>query len=290
MMALLKKRIHIRKAFFLLTLLTVLMTCFMPAVQAAQVRGEISFKKIANARDLGGYSTEDGRRVRKRLLIRSGELSYASRSDRKKLKNKYHLKMVIDLRHKADYKYCPDQKIPGVRYKSIPAKYVRNPKASTSRKRFRFFRKLGSGKLKKKAAARMKSVSKSYTRSIVLDEYSQRAYRAFFKCLLSNTERKGILFHCIHGKDRTGVAAFMTLVALGVNEETAYRDYAMTNAWKRKTLAKKESEMKAGVRVSDLRAAVEEAKEIYGSMSQFLEEAYGLDAAALRKLRRIYTE
>ena len=48
--------------------------------------------------------------------------------------------------------------------------------------------------------------------------------------------------------------------------------------------------MKAGVRVSDLRAAVEEAKEIYGSMSQFLEEAYGLDAAALRKLRRIYTE
>lgn len=290
MLSCLRKRIHLHKTVLLLVILSVLTTCFIPAVQAAQVHGEISFQRIANARDLGGYRTENGRRVRKKLLIRSGELSYASKSDRKKLKKKYHLKMVIDLRYKTDYKYCPDKRIAGAACKSVPAKYVRAPKISSAKKRYRQFRRLSRNKLKKKAAARMKKVSRSFTRSLVFDEYSQKAYRKFFKYLLSNTDRKGILFHCVHGKDRTGVAAFMTLVALGVNEETAYRDYAMTNTWKRKYRAKSDSRDEAAVRTSDLRAAVEEAKAEYGSMAQFLEEAYGLDAAAIRKLRRIYTE
>ena len=77
---------------------------------------EISFSKIANARDLGGYTTKDGRRVKRGILIRSAELSYATPADRRKLKDIYKLGMIIDMRYKADFKYCPDKKIKGVKY------------------------------------------------------------------------------------------------------------------------------------------------------------------------------
>ncbi len=40
--------------------------------------------------------------------------------------------------------------------------------------------------------------------------------------------------HCVYGNDRTGVAAFMTLVALGVDEKTEYKEYALTNTYLKK--------------------------------------------------------
>ena len=38
-----------------------------------------------------------------------------------------------------------------------------------------------------------------------------------------------ILFHCTAGKDRTGVAAMLILLALGASDETICADYARTN-------------------------------------------------------------
>ena len=282
------------KRRFIAVLLIVLAVLSRPfdggKTQASAVHGEISFQRILNARDLGGYRTKDGRVVRKKLLLRSGELSYASKADLKKLRTKYKLKTVIDLRLVTDYEYCPDKRIKGVTYRHIPAKYKASPKASTARKRYKAYRKLSSRKLMKKAAANMKKVGAAYTRSLLLDEYSQKAYREYFQILLANTKRKGILFHCIHGKDRTGVAAFLTLLALGVNEETAYRDYAMTNTWLEEHGLQAGDEGAVGVCEQDLREAVALAKQQYGAVERFLEEAYGLNQEALRELRRIYTK
>ena len=41
--------------------------------------------------------------------------------------------------------------------------------------------------------------------------------------------RDSILFHCTAGKDRTGVAAMLILLALGASDETICADYARTN-------------------------------------------------------------
>ena len=45
-----------------------------------------------------------------------------------------------------------------------------------------------------------------------------------------------ILFHCSAGKDRTGIAAILILLALGVDEETAIYDYMLTNEYRKDML------------------------------------------------------
>ena len=40
-----------------------------------------------------------------------------------------------------------------------------------------------------------------------------------------------IIFHCASGKDRTGAAAILLLLALGVDEETVMEDFLLTNAF-----------------------------------------------------------
>ena len=49
-------------------------------------------------------------------------------------------------------------------------------------------------------------------------------------------ERTPMLFHCTQGKDRTGVAAILIMLALGVDEETILDDYVLTNKYRRKLI------------------------------------------------------
>lgn len=248
---------------------------------------EIAFSKIANARDLGGYTTKDGRRVKRGMLIRSAELSYATASDIRKLKNTYNLGTIIDLRYKADFKYCPDKKIKGVKHVKLSVFNNKGSKKS-ARGRYRLFKGKGSESLKRTAAKRAKRYYGAY--GTLTGSYSRRAYRKYFKYLLNNKDQKAILFHCVHGKDRTGIAAFVTLIALGVDEETAIKEYALTNAWVRKYGPRKSKWKKLGVSESNLRKAVKKIKRKYGSLDRFLYKAYGLDKKKLTKLRSMYLE
>lgn len=251
---------------------------------------EIKFEKILNARDLGGYKTTDGRTVKKNVLVRSAELAYATKADLNKLKNQYNLKTVIDFRYAPDYKYCKDKRIAGVRYKNIPVKYNKKPSKKAPKKRYKRLKNKSAKKLRSKAIPKFGKVKSSYTKSLVMSSYSQKQYRKYFNELLSNTSGSGVLMHCTYGKDRTGVASFMTLIALGVDEEPAYRDYAMTNSYLKKYGPKTYKKGRIGVREKDLRNAIKAAKKKYGSLDNFLYKAYGLDAAKRAKLKEIYTE
>lgn len=251
---------------------------------------EIRFDKILNARDLGGYVTAEGKIVKRNLLIRSGELAYASQTDLVRLQTEYKLGQVIDFRYAPDFVYCPDKRIVGVEYKNIPVKYNKSPSKKAPKKRYKKLKKKSAKKLRKAAISGFSKAKRSYTYSLVMSSYSQSMYRSYFDQLLANESGRGVLMHCTYGKDRTGVAAFMTLVALGVDEETAYQDYSMTNSFLKKYAKKAYKKGKRAVKESDLRYAVETAKQTYGSLENFLKEAYGLDAERLAKLRSIYTE
>ena len=251
---------------------------------------EIGFEKILNARDLGGYSTVDGKTVKRKILVRSGELAYATQTDLVRLKTEYNLGQVIDFRYGPDFVYCPDNRIEGVEYKNIPVKYNKSPSKKAPKKRYKKLRKKSRKKLRKAALKSFSKAKRSYTYSLVMSDYSQRMYRSYFDQLLANEAGKGVLIHCTYGKDRSGVAAFMTLVALGVDEETAYQDYSMTNSYLKKYAKKAYKKGKRAVKESDLRYAVNAAKIRYGSLGNFLKEAYGLDAEKLAKLKAIYTE
>ena len=75
---------------------------------------------VENTRDLGGFETTDGRKIKKHRLIRSGELAKLTKGDIEKLKNEYNLKIVIDLRTDMEIEHKPDPEIDGVEFRHIP--------------------------------------------------------------------------------------------------------------------------------------------------------------------------
>lgn len=77
---------------------------------------KIPLENLQNTRDLGGFMTKDGRKVKSHRLIRSGDLKDATENDKKLLVDTYGLNMVIDFRTAQECKDRPDPRIPGVEY------------------------------------------------------------------------------------------------------------------------------------------------------------------------------
>lgn len=71
---------------------------------------------IRNARELGGYCTEDGRTIKKGLLLRSAALCGISDDDVRLLTNTYHLQHIIDFRMNMELVNAGDPAMDGVKY------------------------------------------------------------------------------------------------------------------------------------------------------------------------------
>ena len=101
-------------------------------------------------------------------------------------------------------------------------------------------------------------------------------------------QKKGdaVLFHCIYGKDRTGYVAYMTLVALGVDQKTALKDFALTNEEFGRVLSKKTSAVKAAY----MKTALNYIKKKYGTTRKYLNKEVGLTDSQIEKLRAMYLE
>ena len=115
-----------------------------------------------------------------------------------------------------------------------------------------------------------------------------------------------VLFHCSAGKDRTGVAAMLILLALGASDKTIAEDFEKTNIWRRPELeavwAEHAEEIAAdparkdfylgvfGVHPESAPFVLSIIRERYGSADAYLEAEYGLTPARLMRLRRMYLE
>lgn len=64
--------------------------------------------------------------------------------------------------------------------------------------------------------------------------FRNKAYKELFRALEAG--ETPILFHCSGGKDRTGVAAMLILLALGASDETICQDFIRTNVCRRPEL------------------------------------------------------
>ena len=103
------------------------------------------------------------------------------------------------------------------------------------------------------------------------------------------------------GKDRTGIAAALILLALGASRETVTEDYLLTNSCRPRDAARLRARMAeqlaadpgfepliqviSGVRKENLDAALDAILARCGSFEGYFADEYGLDAAALEKLR-----
>ena len=186
----------------------------------------IELKDVANARELGGYKTADGRTVKSKVLLRTGRLDDMSREDEYILRNTYHVSDVIDFRMDMEIvkRNIPD----GAVYHHV--NIIDDSKLGKKADKGGLFEMSPDEFLQFiETAENLGIFGENMYITFLENEVGQSGYREFFKILL---ESKGaVLWHCTSGKDRTGLAAMLILSALGVDEDTILKDYLLTNEY-----------------------------------------------------------
>lgn len=180
-----------------------------PGVPEGPPTRAVALDGCVNFRDLGGYETRDGRRLRWRHLFRADGLNRLSEADRGVLVG-LGVATVIDLRtvdEAATRGRFPVEEVP-VRYLDLPLMDV-VPGSED----------LPSWREASYVAARY--VDMVSTGSPVLT----RAIDS-----LAEADSLPAIFHCSAGKDRTGVLAALILAFLGVPDDTIVEDYTLSAA------------------------------------------------------------
>ncbi|MBO0438058.1 tyrosine-protein phosphatase [Vagococcus fluvialis] len=177
-------------------------------------------KSLVNFRDIGNIATQDGKRVKPNLFLRSGEVVNVHQSTVDRLLNEYKLETIIDLRGEKETTERPDDTLTGVDYVNIDIlKDVKGQGAS--------FEDLLKG-----AGTADIGMLELYE-ELVLTDGARRGYQQFLELIL-NKPKSPILFHCFAGKDRTGMAAAIILKSLNVSDKLIFDDYLKTNAMRKK--------------------------------------------------------
>ena len=186
---------------------------------------DINLKSVNNARELGGYTTNDGRKVKHGVLLRTADLNKISSEDVKHLTEDYSLSVIADLRMTYEIAPKPDPVIDGVKYISL--KVIDEELFKKELEKKLSFE--GNAVERLKIIVDSGFVSDDMYVGFLSNDAGKKAYSEFFRELIDLPAGRSILFHCVQGKDRTGCAAMLILSALGVNEKTIIEDYLLTN-------------------------------------------------------------
>ena len=192
----------------------------------------IPVKGIVNARDLGGYTMQDGRKLRDGVLIRAAHLADATDADLQYLSS-LPVSKVIDFRKEAERQGKEDRTVTGSEYISLPIDASGNVAAQASEKEKRKFTRRKKFDVKKiivMAAFNEKArkVASEMYPTLVFDTECQKQFAQFFRLVL-DTDNGTILYHCTQGKDRTGIASALLMAALGASKATIVADFDATN-------------------------------------------------------------
>ncbi len=168
---------------------------------------------IRNIRDLGGISTEDGRTIRPRCLIRSAHLGSASEEDLQFLRKEERLAAVLDLRTNQERLEKPDH-ANGFTCFAIPV--IDDLRAGITHE-------------KDAEEKEFPDMAFLYRLMITRPETQSGLARALHQIFTWDYSQGAILWHCTEGKDRCGMTAALVLEALGVSRDAIMRDYLETN-------------------------------------------------------------
>ena len=245
---------------------------------AAHGHRHVRLEGALNVRDLGGLSTLDGKLTRHGLLFRADTLAHLTAADQARL-GALGLTTVIDLRTEEERTRAPDRLPEG------PAPAVQ-ALGFLPRGNIEMFAAINAGQLDAEEAVR--SMMDQY-RNLTLDHHDR--YQAFIETLLGPGTRP-LLFHCASGKDRTGIAAAIVLLALDVPRATVLEDYAISNFQRRPIdlftagASAPAVEQVLAAHPRYLEAALTAMEETSGSIPAYLAEL-GLNSEARRHLRAL---
>jgi protein-tyrosine phosphatase len=232
-----------------------------------------------NFRDLGGYAGREGRPVRWRRLFRSDHLGRLTQEDHASLAD-LGLHGSIDFRGLAERAASPYQ-LPGVVQHSLAIEptVVQEMVAVAAAGR-------------ELTGPIVVALMEDLYRSLVNDQASR--FGELFQQILR--AEGPLVFHCTAGKDRTGVAAALILLALGVSREQVMQDYLLTNQLlELPGLVHSDTPLEAlrvlwRVQESFLDAALDAIEAEHGEVDRYLTDRLGLTRAALDTLVDRYLE
>lgn len=264
----------------------------------------IPLEGILNTRDLGGYITKDGRKIKSNKLIRSGELYSLTEDDKSVLVNNFKLKKILDFRTKTETTERPDPTFGEVLYIHHPIM----EESTLGITREKDGQKMGIIQAVLASMENKSPESKGYMQTLysnfLVDDFSKNQYRKFFELLLKE-EEGAVLWHCTAGKDRAGTAAILLLSALDVPKEQILIDYLKVNEFTKELIDLKEQEVLKETGSKEMAKKIKElfsAKESYfesiydiiehnyESMDDFLEIEMGLTAELREQLKEMYLE
>ncbi|MBO7207946.1 MAG: tyrosine-protein phosphatase [Kiritimatiellae bacterium] len=184
-------------------------------------------------RDIGGWLTSDGtKRVQQGLLYRSAQLEFCSARDGEEiyspithLQDNLKIRLDVDLRqgvdHLVKYGFTATNGWQGAwtgwRCEWNNYGYLTIDESSIGPKVRRYC-------VDFYAPGQFPSYSALFSQ----DKYKASFWMGFYELYKSIKKGESALFHCSHGKDRTGALAYIILGSLGVAEEDCRRDFGFT--------------------------------------------------------------
>ena len=166
------------------------------------------FDDLINCRELGGMPGSDGTVFRKGILLRSGSPSLASAEAYKQLKE-FGVRTVIDLRSKAEYEHYGNPFDDGeTHFYNIPL-FVGDPDAAND-------------------------PTMKYLETHPMGDFYIMMVRVLgpeivdiLRVMIKETDGY-ILFHCAHGKDRTGVVCAILYLLIGATVDDIVLNYKVS--------------------------------------------------------------
>ncbi len=239
----------------------------------------LHFSGASNFRDLGGYAGTGGQVVRWRRLFRSDHLAGLTPDDAQAFRQ-LGVGRVFDFRGVTERAAVPYD-LPGVTQHALS--------------------------IEPTVVQRMKDVldaGESLTPARTV-ELMQHTYRGFvhdnaprfaelFAHLLQSDAP--LVFHCTAGKDRTGFAAALILLALGVPGQVVMQDYLLTNELYRMPAPhdhrapREVLEVLWRVQEDFLNASLRIVEQEDGGVEGYLARALGVGEAERRRLQQLYLQ
>jgi len=256
-----------------------------------------------NFRDIGGYQTRDGRKVRSGLIYRSGELPRLTDNDVEKLQA-LGVKTVVNFLTPSETDYRGKDRLPGgIHEISLP---ITGEIADVPDAAAQLVEARKTGDFRKFPPDFNPQVHNDLVSGL-----ADKQYRELFE-VLADESNYPLVYHCSHGVHRTGTATALLLSALDVPWETVREDYLLSNETRRAEVKPRIDQLEglaAGLPMSDddrkensqairafyilqpeyIDASLDGAVEKYGSLDRYLEEGLGVNAQRRSALRGLLT-
>lgn len=253
------------------------------AAPTSNLPRSIALQGTTNFRDLGGYTGADGRSVRWRHLFRSDHLAGLSQGDLQALQ-------ALNVGRAVDFRGVEERVANGYDWPFLTQHALTIEPTVVQRA----FAMIHQGH--KLTADDTVGLMQDTYRGFVVDNAER--FATLFRMLLESDQP--LVFHCTAGKDRTGWAAALILLALGVSRDVVRDDYLLTNqlysrppelaAKAAQTVPQDILDVLWRVQMPFLDSAFALAEARYGTMDRYLAEALGVGTAERAQLARMYLE